>query len=252
MVTRQELEIYLQDWLKTDQFQDYAPNGLQIQGIEEIGTICTAVTASLEAIEKAVALNAQALLVHHGYFWKGESPIITGIKQARIKGLLDANLNLFAFHLPLDCHPLVGNNACIGRLLGFDALSSHTAGGIDDLLWVGHYPHAQPVSDYLSFLAQQFKREPQYVGSGDKPVRRVAWCSGGAQDFIVEAHALKADTYISGEISERTYYQAVELGMNYFACGHHATERLGIQALGEHLAHQFHLVHHFIDSDNPV
>lgn len=252
MMLRQELVSYINSLLACDNFNDYAPNGLQVEGTDTIRSIATAVTASAEAISAAVALNVDALLVHHGYFWRGEEQVITGIKRQRIGSLIVNNINLMAYHLPLDCHLELGNNACLGQLFAAQALTSHRAGKTDHLLWSGSLPTQYSPSDFTAFLAEQFKRTPLAIIANDKPIRHIAWCTGGAQDFIDDAAALGVDAYISGEVSERTFYQAKELGIHYFACGHHATERYGIQALGHHLANHFGLQHHFIDSDNPV
>ena len=252
MITRIELTNYLHDLLGCDSFNDYAPNGLQVEGMPEIGIICTAVTASAKVIDEAAKMNASALLVHHGYFWRGESPVITGMKYQRIVRLLQHKMNLFAYHLPLDCHLNFGNNACLGKLLGLQSITQHTAGNTPNLLWAGSLPTAMTAEALNEWLTKQLHRKPQHIAGNDRLIKRIAWCSGSAQDFITKAHELDVDAYLSGEISERTYYEAKELGIHYFACGHHATERLGIRALGGHLSQHFGLPHHFIDSDNPV
>lgn len=252
MITRDALADYLKDHLSIDSFNDYAPNGLQVEGRSEIKRICTAVTASRDVIAEAIAQKADALLVHHGYFWRGEDPVITGVKRQRISQLIKHDLNLFAYHLPLDCHLELGNNACLGRLFELEDVTSHTVGKTPNLLWSGKLINPLSASDFAGFLGKKLQREPLKVSGTTKPVQHVAWCSGGAQDYIEDAHRLGVDAYISGEISERTYYQAQELGLHYFACGHHATERYGIQALGQHLAIQFGIQHQFIDSENPV
>ena len=252
MITRDALSVYLHDYLQCQNVDDYAPNGLQIEGKKTIQRICTAVTASFDAINKASLLEADALLVHHGYFWKGESPVIIGMKHQRIGRLIKQDISLFAYHLPLDCHMVVGNNACLGRMLGAVDMQQHAVGKTANLLWSGKLD--KPIS--LDVLAQrvgeQVQRPPLCIRAQDKLIHSVAWCSGAAQDFIEEAHRLGVDAYLSGEISERTYYQAKEFGIHYLACGHHASERYGIQALGEHLANKFGVRHQFIDSDNPV
>lgn len=251
-ITRTELANYLHDLLACDKFNDYAPNGLQVEGAEQIVTLCTAVTASAEVISKAASLKADALLVHHGYFWRGETPEITGVKYKRIAGLIRNNINLLAYHLPLDCHKELGNNACLGKLFEARSVVTHPAANTPDLLWSGCLAEQSTSEAMITFLAHKLGRTPLCINGHDRPIQSIAWCSGGAQDFITDAFALGVDAYISGEASERTYYQAKELGLTYFACGHHATERLGIQALGEHLSTRFGLVHHFIDSDNPI
>lgn len=252
MITRVELTNYLHDLLGCANFNDYAPNGLQVEGMPDIRVICTAVTASAKAIEEAAKMNASALLVHHGYFWRGESPVITGMKYERIALLFQHTMNLFAYHLPLDCHLTLGNNVCLGKLLGLQSITQHTAGNTSNLLWLGSFANAMTAEALDQFLTEQLHRKPQHIEGSDRLIKRIAWCSGAAQDFITQAHALGADAYLSGEISERTYYEAKELGIHYFACGHHATERLGIRALGEHLSDHFGIFHHFIDTDNPV
>jgi len=252
MTQRIELEDYLRNYLQVDAFQDYAPNGLQVEGKTKIHRICTAVTASHEVIQKACANKTDALLVHHGYFWKGEDPTLRGMKRARIADLLTHDINLLAYHLPIDCHKIIGNNACIAKRLNLKKLKSYPAGKTPDLLWTGELAQPLSMDAFSSQLATAFERAPQCISGSDKHIKRVAFCSGAAQDFIEEAAALGVDAYISGEISERTYYQAKELGVHYFACGHHATERDGIHALGKHLAEKFGLEHMFIDSDNPV
>lgn len=252
MITRQELSAYLHNLLACDEFNDYAPNGLQVAGSEKIGTICTAVTACESVIKEAANRNANALLVHHGFFWRGENPVIEGMKRQRIAGLIRHDINLLAYHLPLDCHLTLGNNACLGKLFDVQAISTHRVNNSPDLLWSGHFAESKSMDEMVSFLTMTLQRIPLHIVGNDRPVKNVAWCSGAAQDFITTAHELQMDAYISGEVSERTFYEARELGIHYFSCGHHATERYGIEALGNHLATQFNLQHSFIDSHNPV
>lgn len=252
MITRNELGLYLQQYLNCSQFNDYAPNGIQIEGKEEIKRICTAVTASDDVISRAVEQHADALLVHHGYFWKGEDSVITGIKRQRIAKLLKYNINLFAYHLPLDCHPELGNNACIAQLLSLESIEMHKVNNTTNLLWSGKLPAPMSTKQFSDFLEKKLGRPPLHIPGNDKEINAIAWCTGAAQDFIEDAWKLGVDAYLSGEISERTYYQAVELGIQYYSCGHHATERFGIQSLGNYLANLFNLEHVFIDSNNPV
>ena len=252
MIDRDDLAIYLHDFLACDDFNDYAPNGIQVEGKSRIHRISTAVTASLDVIKKAIAQGSDALFVHHGYFWKGEEPSLRGIKCERIRHLMGHDITLYAYHLPLDCHPEVGNNACLAKRLELDAIQRHTVANTRDLLWAGKLLKPVRAEDLLPRLSQTFNRVPLHLAGSDKPIQHIAFCGGGAQDFIVDAHRLGADAYLSGEVSERTYYQAQELGIHYFACGHHATERYGIQALGEYVSARFQLEHHYIDSDNPV
>jgi dinuclear metal center YbgI/SA1388 family protein len=252
VITRKELSVYLNDFLSCGLYNDYAPNGIQVEGKDKIQRICTAVTASDDVISQAVAWQADALLVHHGYFWRGEDPVITGIKRQRISKLLNNNLTLFAYHLPLDCHLELGNNACLAKLLLVDSVQMHKAGKTENLLWSGKLNKSMSGQELAVFLENTLGRKPLYIAANDKMIRSIAWCSGGAQDFIEDAALLGVDAYLSGEVSERTYYQAKELGVHYYSCGHHATERYGIQALGNYLSQHFQLKHVFIDSDNPV
>jgi dinuclear metal center YbgI/SA1388 family protein len=252
MIARQALCDYLHDYLNCNDYQDYAPNGLQIEGRDSIQKICTAVTASADVIQQAIKLKADALLVHHGYFWRNESPIIVGMKRQRIQQLLINNLNLYAYHLPLDGHPELGNNACLGKLLKINDLTMHTALNAPRLLWMGTLPAPIQAAHLTQQLDQTFQRQPLHISGTDNLIHKIAWCSGGAQDLIDLAHSLGADAFISGEVSERTFYQAQELPIHYFACGHHATERYGIQALGMHLADKFQLSHTYIEINNPI
>lgn len=252
MIAQKDLSSYLHQLLSCNRYNDYAPNGLQVEGKDQIKRICTAVTASDEVISQAIAWKADALLVHHGYFWRGESPLITGMKRQRLNKLLRNDLNLFAYHLPLDCHPELGNNACLAKLFEVDSLQMHPAGGTDNLLWSGTLSQAMTNAEFSDFLTKKLGQQPLSLEGNDRLISHIAWCSGSAQDYIEEAHRLGVDAYLSGEVSERTYYQAMEMGIRYYSCGHHATERYGIQALGEYLASYFKLDHLFIDSNNPV
>ncbi|CAM2977614.1 Nif3-like dinuclear metal center hexameric protein [Legionella worsleiensis] len=252
MICRTELSLYLNDLLCCNRYNDYAPNGIQVEGKTEIKRICTAVTASEDIINQAVECHADALLVHHGYFWRGEDPVITGMKRQRINALLRHDMNLFAYHLPLDCHPDLGNNACLTKLLSLEAVQMHQVGTSANLLWTGILPNPMTEHQLSHALEHILGRKPLFISGHPRLIQSIALCSGGAQDYIENAHQLGVDAYLSGEVSERTYYQAKELGIDYFACGHHATERYGIQALGAHLAQHFNLTHLFLDSDNPV
>jgi dinuclear metal center YbgI/SA1388 family protein len=252
MIQRGVLANYLQDYLACKDFFDYAPNGLQIEGVSTIKRVCTAVTASEDIIKKSMVMKADALLVHHGYFWQGEDAVITGIKRQRIGALIKQNMNLFAYHLPLDCHPVIGNNACFAKVLDIGQVQRHAVGKNRDLLWLGEYAEPLSAESLLVLLTGALNRRPLHVSGTNKPIRRIAWCTGAAQDLIEQAHQLGVDAFLSGEISERTYHQAQELRLHYFACGHHATERYGIQALGAHLHEKFGLEHHYIESDNPI
>ncbi|MCX7123119.1 MAG: Nif3-like dinuclear metal center hexameric protein [Gammaproteobacteria bacterium] len=242
----------LNNFLKSEDIADYCPNGLQIANSGVVHKVCTAVTASLEAIEGAAQLGANLLLVHHGYFWKGESHPIVDMKYHRIAALMKHDIALVAYHLPLDIHPVLGNNAEIGRHLGLKIKEWGRPDGRLPLVALSEYPEGQDLDRVVQQCELIFRRTPLVIAGGTHPIRRITWCSGGAQDYILEAKKMGADAYISGEVSERTYYQARELGIHYLACGHHATERFGIQALGEWLHQQFKLPVTFLESENPV
>ncbi|MDB5797582.1 MAG: Nif3-like dinuclear metal center hexameric protein [Paucimonas sp.] len=251
---RNEMASYLAQSLDINRFRDYCPNGLQVEGREKIHTLVTGVTASLALLEQAVAQQADAVLVHHGYFWRGEDPRVVGQKHKRLKLLLAHDINLFAYHLPLDAHPTWGNNAQLGQRLGLEPTGRF---GEDNLGWVG-----RPVSDgdgglatvgqLADRVALVLGRAPLVIGDRDAPLGPVAWCTGAAQNFLGDAIGAGAGTYLSGEISEPTVHLARETGVAYLACGHHATERYGVQAVGEHLANLYSLRHLFIDIPNPV
>ena len=245
---REDLLRLLDETLNPGQFKDYCPNGLQVQGKGEISLIVTAVTATQSVIDRACALGADALLVHHGWFWRGENPVITHIKYKRLKAVLAADMNLIAYHLPLDAHPTLGNNACLGRVLSAQDVRCF---GPDQLAWIGN---VDPISveSLADKLANSLGQKPLLLGDKEKMVRRVAWCTGSAQDFLEDAVLAGADAYISGEVSERTTHLARESGVPYLACGHHATERVGIQALGDFLTREHGLKCIFVDDENPV
>ncbi len=246
---RIELEHYTCALLDTARFSDYSPNGLQIQGREQVHKIVTGVSASLALIEQAIQRNADAILVHHGYFWKNEDARIVGVKQARIKALLAHDISLFGFHLPLDAHPSLGNNAQLGLRLGFQL---EGWGGEQNMIAYGAIPESLTLAALGIRIGERRQRPPLLIGENDRPVRRIAWCTGGAQGYFETAAALGVDAYLTGEASEQQVHFARESGIAFIAAGHHATERYGIQALGEHLAAHFGLIHEFIEIPNPV
>jgi dinuclear metal center YbgI/SA1388 family protein len=244
-----ELNRYLTQYLQPQRYSDYCPNGLQVEGKAEVKKIITGVTASLALLQRAQASGADAILVHHGYFWRGETPSVIGIKRQRLKFLLSNDLNLFAYHLPLDAHHEVGNNVMLGSLLGLDI-----AGWLDDnnmVAWA-NLKQAQPLKVLADTISAKLDRQVQLIGDVNKLVKTIAWCTGAAQSYIDQAIHAEIDVFISGEISEQTVHMVRESNTAYIAAGHHATERYGIQALGMHLAKAFHLQHEFIDIDNPV
>lgn len=250
-VSRLALDAYMQELLQVARFVDYCPNGLQVEGRGDIFRIVSGVTASLALIEAAIARGADALLVHHGYFWRGEDARVIGQKQRRLKALLASNISLFAYHLPLDAHPELGNNAQLALRLG---LRLECQVGDKGLVSVGRAINAGIVSvGQLAAAAHTaLNRAPLVVGDTNAPLKRIAWCTGGAQGYIEDAYNAGATAYISGEISEPTAHFAREMGIAYLACGHHATERYGVQALGAHVAQHFGIEHEFIDIDNPA
>jgi dinuclear metal center YbgI/SA1388 family protein len=235
--------------LATAAFDDYAPNGLQVEGERPIRRIVSGVTASAAFIEAARAAGADALLVHHGWFWRGEPPVLVGPKGRRVRAVMESGASLLAYHLPLDAHPRHGNNASLARVLGIEEPAAADESG---LLWSGRLPAPLHPQDWAAQVAERLGRVPTLIPGGAGPVERVAWCTGGGQGYIERAAALGVDAYLSGEISEQTTHAARELGVTYLAAGHHATERYGVQALGEHLARHFGLEHRFIDIDNPA
>ena len=250
---REDLVNYLDGLLQPAKFRDYCPNGLQVEGRNEVSHIVTGVTASQALLDAAVNRGADTVLVHHGYFWKGEDGRVTGIRKARLKTLLAHDVNLLAYHLPLDAHPEMGNNAQLAAQLGWVADGRF---GEQDIAWIGHPGTLDcgswRVSDLVAQLKNLLGRDPMLIGDPEQRVSRVAWCSGGAQGYFEQAIALGVDVYVSGEISEQTVHLARESGVAYLACGHHATERFGAQALAKHLAAQFDVRCEFVDIDNPV
>ena len=240
---------YIQEILQPERFSDYCPNGLQIQGCPDVLKIVSGVTASMDLLQAAADAGADAVLVHHGFFWKNEDPCIVGIKQKRIKFLLDNNISLLAYHLPLDAHPKLGNNAQLANRLG---LNLEAWAGNQNILAYGTLPEGRLLGDFSQFVDLQLNRTPMVIGADNKQIKRVAWCTGGAQSYMQDAINLGVDLFISGEISEQTYHLAQESGVAYMAAGHHATERYGVNALGDHLAFHFSISHEFIDIHNPV
>ncbi len=244
-----ELRDYNANLLQTGLFKDYSPNGIQVEGRAEVRRIATGVTASQQVLDEAVGWGADAILVHHGYFWRNEEATIVGIKKRRIAQLLRHDVSLLAYHLPLDAHAELGNNAQLGKLLG---LIEQGRFGEQNIACIGSLEQTLTLTQFSQQIAHGLRRVPQVIGDANKSIKKVAWCSGGAQGYFEAAIAQGADAYITGEISEQNYHLANETGVAFIAAGHHATERLGIQALGEHLASRFGLEHRFFDQDNPV
>lgn len=235
--------------LEVSRFRDYCPNGLQVEGRAETRRLATAVTASLAVLQRAIAAGADSLLVHHGYFWKNEPPVVSGPRKARLALLLGSDVNLIAYHLPLDAHPELGNNAALARRLDLSI-----AGWFGDQAIAAWGAPAQPstLGTFARIVEARLARPPLVIGAPQRALRRIAWCTGGAQDLLAEAVALGVDAFLTGEVSERTVHLSRETGVAFLAAGHHATERYGVQALGAHLAERFGVEHFFLDEENPV
>ncbi|HEY8354062.1 MAG TPA: Nif3-like dinuclear metal center hexameric protein [Methylophilaceae bacterium] len=244
-----ELIDYTGQILEVERFRDYCPNGLQVEGRKDVCSIVTGVSASMALLEAAHAAGADMILVHHGYFWRNEDTRIVGIRHRRLRFLLEHDINLVAYHLPLDAHPELGNNAQLARVLG---LKVEGVAGEQSLVWHGSLAQPESLETFSRRLTEVLRRQPLVIGDSERPLRRLAWCTGAAQQFLETAVDLGVDAFISGEISEQTVHLARESGVSYIAAGHHATERFGVQALGQHLAQMFGLHHQFIDIENPV
>ncbi|AMN49782.1 Nif3-like dinuclear metal center hexameric protein [Psychrobacter sp. P2G3] len=266
-ITAQALTQFCDDYLSASAFKDYAPNGLQVDGGQPIRRIVTGVTACEALIDAAIEAKADAIMVHHGYFWKGEPEPITGMKGRRIRKLMQHGISMIGYHLPLDAHPTIGNNAKLAEMLGLtitEALYPHESHPVGNIAICT----PQSTETLIQTITQALGRVPLHISgnyhysandqsdqtnvTAPKLIERVGLCTGGAQDMIEQAAAMGCDAYISGEISERTTHSARELGIDYFACGHHATERGGIQALGKLVTEHFGLPVTFIDIDNPA
>ena len=246
---RDELIRYLDELLEPARFKDYCPNGLQVEGRPEIRRIVAGVTASQALVDQAVARGADALLVHHGWFWRGEDGRVTGFRKKRLQTLLTHDINLIAYHLPLDGHAEFGNNAQLAQRLGWTVEGRF---GEQDVGWYGRLDETRTLGEVTRRVSAELGREPLVIGAETQQVSRIAWCSGGAQSLFEAALSLGVQVFLSGEISEQHVHLARESGVAYLAAGHHASERYGIQALAAHLAGKFGLDCTFIDIDNPV
>ncbi len=252
MVALSELTAYLDRYLEVRRFRDYCPNGLQVEGRAQVNSLVSGVTACLELVEAAIAADADAVLVHHGYFWKGEPAPVVGMKARRLRRLLETGTSLLAYHLPLDAHPEVGNNACLARELNLQTEGVLDADQAAPLASFGRTATPLDPSAFAREIGQALGREPLWIPGAAGTIHSVGWCTGAAQDYIHYAVSKGLDAFVSGEVSERTTHVAREEGVHYFAAGHHATERYGVQALGAHLAEEFSLTHRFIEVANPV
>lgn len=249
---RQALEALLNELLQPSQFRDYGPNGLQVEGKPVIRRLVTGVTASLALIEAAIDADADALLVHHGLFWRGQEGRLTGWMRQRVGRLIGHDLNLFAYHLPLDAHPVLGNNAQLAARLNLKAgPSAGQSFGDQSLGWLGdaQFSSCEAIAEYVE---RQVERSVTLVRGDGRQIRRVALCTGGAQGYFEAAISAGADVFITGEISEPQAHYARETGVAFIACGHHASERYGVQAVGQHVADTLGIEHRFIDIPNPA
>lgn len=253
IMLRDALESYLNKLLSVDDFNDYCPNGLQVEGRAQVVKIICGVTASQALIDYAVSEKADAILVHHGYFWKGEDATIRHMKKKRIQTLLAHDISLFAYHLPLDAHPELGNNAQLAKLLNLSIEDALTKQGKHDLGLVCRLSEAQELNHFVDYVGQRLNRKIVVLGPDNKLIQRVALCTGAAQSMFEDAilHH-KIDAYLTGEVSEPSFHLANEYGCHFLALGHHASERYGVKAVGEHLASKFQLDVSFIDIDNPI
>lgn len=248
---RDELLSTLEEYLSSALIKDYCPNGLQIEGAKDVQKITTGVTASQALIDAAIANGSDMLLVHHGYFWKGETPTITGMKQRRIKSLLANNISLVAYHLPLDVHHETGNNAQLANLLGLENVIDLPVSP-QGIVKMGKLATPQTLQQFAKKVTSLLHRAPLVEGSTDRIIQKVALCTGGGQNYIEQAAQAGADVFLTGEVSEQTIHFARENDIAFIAAGHHATERYGVKALGEYIAREFSLAVEFIDIDNPA
>lgn len=249
MAHRSDVDVYLSALLQVASFKDYGPNGLQIEGRSGVTRVVSGVTASLALIEAAIDAHADAVLVHHGLFWRGHDGRLTGWLKQRVQRLMAHDINLFAYHLPLDAHAEFGNNAQFGRRIG---VSADARFGEQSLGFVGSLELPTTTQELLARLRQISSRAPAHVEGDGRPLHRVAWCTGGAQSYFEAAIASGADVFITGEMSEPQVHLARETGVAFVACGHHASERYGVQALGAHIAEHFGIEHRYIEIDSPA
>lgn len=249
MAARSEVESYLNQLLTPERFKDYGPNGLQVEGRGEVHKVVSGVTASLALINAAIAAGADTILVHHGLFWRGQDGRLTSWLKARVQRLMAAEVNLFAYHLPLDAHPELGNNARLAAELG---LRADARCGDQDMVFSGPAGELISLDRLQARIAERLRRAPLAVPGDGRPLRRIAWCTGGAQGYFEAAIAAGADAFLTGEISEPQAHLARETGVAFLACGHHATERYGAPAVGARLAEALGLAHEFIEIDNPA
>ncbi|MFT5674288.1 MAG: dinuclear metal center YbgI/SA1388 family protein [Paraglaciecola sp.] len=243
---------FLNELLQPERVRDFCPNGMQVEGKKQIKSVVTGVTASQNLIDEAIRLEADAILVHHGYFWKGEDPCIKGMKKQRLKALLSNDINLYAYHLPLDIHPTLGNNAQLAKLLGIEIEGGLEAGNATSVAMRGNFETPLDAIQLGRTIEVKLGRKPLHEASSKKLIQSVAWCTGGGQNYIEMAAEQGVDAYITGEVSEQTIHTAREMDIHFYAAGHHATERYGVKALGEHIAQKLGLTVQFVDIPNPA
>ncbi|MGS2720079.1 Nif3-like dinuclear metal center hexameric protein [Paraglaciecola aestuariivivens] len=251
-ISNKQLLHSLNSLLCPEKVSDYCPNGLQVEGKSQIAKIVTGVTASQALIDRAIAEQADAILVHHGFFWKGESANIVGMKKKRIQALLKHDINMYAYHLPLDIHPTLGNNAQLGQLLGITNIAPIESISPSGLVLVGEFEQAITASELSELLSQKLAKQPLHEAASSNLIKKLAWCTGGGQGYISAAADYGVDAFITGEVSEQTIHIARELDLHFFAAGHHATERYGAKALGEYIQTNLQIDTVFVDIDNPA
>lgn len=251
-VSNTQLLQSLNSILTPEKIKDYCPNGLQIEGNNMVTKLVTGVTASQALIDHAVSINAEAILVHHGYFWKGESPCITGMKRKRIKTLLKHDINLYAYHLPLDIHPTLGNNAQLAKLLGIVDITSLELDNPQSVVMQGKFEGGISPTELTQLLSTKLSKTPLHEPAKTSEIETVAWCTGGGQSYIELAAENGIDAFITGEVSEQTIHTAREMNIHFYAAGHHATERYGVKSLGEYLQQELAIESVFVDIDNPA
>jgi dinuclear metal center YbgI/SA1388 family protein len=249
MISLASLLDFVNEVLQPKRFQDYCPNGLQVEGRPEVRKIVTGVTACQALLDQAIDAQADVILVHHGFFWRGDDPCLIGRQRNRVKSLLQADVSLIAYHLPLDAHPELGNNVVLAKVLD---LLPETPLNEDGIGSIGRLKQSMKATEFAAHIHRRLGRKPLHIPAGGALIETIAWCSGAAQGYIDNAVAAGASAYLSGEVSEQTVHIAREENIHYFAVGHHASERYGVQALGHFLAERFDLQHEFIDIDNPV
>ncbi|MDF1762274.1 MAG: Nif3-like dinuclear metal center hexameric protein [Oleibacter sp.] len=251
-ILRKQLIAHLDTVLNAKKIRDYCPNGLQVEGSEQVRSIITGVTASQALIDIAIERGADTILVHHGYFWEGEDERIVGIKKERLASLLRHDINLIAYHLPLDMHSVYGNNVQLADVLGLqiDGLLDESDPSVPGN--IGRLPRAMTGGEFAEWIGEQLQREPLHIGEAGDTIETIGWCTGGAQGYLQKAIDAGVDAFLTGEINEPAVHLARETGTHFYSAGHHATERYGAKALGEYLADKYDIIVEFIDIDNPV